>query len=118
MSAMRPRDRLIVALDVPSVDEAMRVQLSMADPQFGRLTGGQIIEISPAKVPRLIGRGGSMVATHLDHRIAMAFLTLGLGADRPVAIDDAGTIATSFPEFRSLMERLGATFTVPEVARS
>ena len=63
-------------------------------------------------------RGGGMVATHLDHRIAMAFLTLGLGADRPVTIDDAGTIATSFPEFRSLMERLGATFAEPEAARS
>jgi 3-phosphoshikimate 1-carboxyvinyltransferase len=62
-------------------------------------------------------RGGGMAATHLDHRIAMAFLTLGLGADRPVAIDDAGTIATSFPEFRSLMERLGATFTMPEGVR-
>jgi len=63
-------------------------------------------------------RGGGAVATHLDHRIAMAFLTLGLGADRPVTIDDAGTIATSFPEFRALMERLGASFAMPEAARS
>ena len=62
-------------------------------------------------------RGGGTVATHLDHRIAMAFLTLGLGADRPVTVDDADTIATSFPEFRGLMERLGATFAVPEAAR-
>jgi 3-phosphoshikimate 1-carboxyvinyltransferase len=63
-------------------------------------------------------RGGGVVATHLDHRIAMAFLTLGLGADRPVTVDDAETIATSFPEFRSLMETLGATFDVPEDVRS
>jgi len=62
-------------------------------------------------------RGGGLVATHLDHRIAMAFLTLGLGADRPVTVDDADTIATSFPEFRGLMEGLGASFTVPEGAR-
>ena len=55
-------------------------------------------------------RGGGTVATHLDHRIAMAFLTLGLGADRPVTVDDAAMIATSFPEFRGLMEQLGATF--------
>jgi 3-phosphoshikimate 1-carboxyvinyltransferase len=59
-------------------------------------------------------RGGGMVSTHLDHRIAMAFLTLGLGADRPVSVDDADTIATSFPEFRGLMERLGATYSLPE----
>jgi 3-phosphoshikimate 1-carboxyvinyltransferase len=62
-------------------------------------------------------RGGGVVATHLDHRIAMAFLTLGLGADSPVTVDDVDTIATSFPEFRRLMEGLGASFTVPEDAR-
>jgi 3-phosphoshikimate 1-carboxyvinyltransferase len=58
--------------------------------------------------------GGGTVATHLDHRIAMAFLTLGLGADRPVTVDDASMIATSFPEFGSLMGKLGAQFAKPE----
>jgi 3-phosphoshikimate 1-carboxyvinyltransferase len=58
-------------------------------------------------------RGGGTVATHLDHRIAMAFLALGLGADRPVTVDDAAMIATSFPEFRPLMEGLGARFADP-----
>ncbi len=58
-----------------------------------------------------------MVATHLDHRIAMAFLTFGLGADRPVTIDDADTISTSFPEFRALMQGLGASFAVAAEAR-
>jgi 3-phosphoshikimate 1-carboxyvinyltransferase len=61
--------------------------------------------------------GGGHVATHLDHRIAMAFLTLGLGADRPVMVDDTGVIATSFPEFRPLMEGLGAVFAEPEAAQ-
>jgi 3-phosphoshikimate 1-carboxyvinyltransferase len=61
-------------------------------------------------------RGGGVVATHLDHRIAMAFLILGLGADRPVTVDDAAMIATSFPEFRALMEGLGAELAVPEAA--
>jgi 3-phosphoshikimate 1-carboxyvinyltransferase len=43
----------------------------------------------------------------------MAFLVLGLGAERPVTVDDAGMIATSFPEFRPLMQRLGAEFAEP-----
>lgn len=55
--------------------------------------------------------GGGVVATHLDHRIAMAFLVLGLGSDRPVTVDDGAIIATSFPEFETLMQELGATLT-------
>jgi 3-phosphoshikimate 1-carboxyvinyltransferase len=55
-------------------------------------------------------KGGGMVETHMDHRIAMAFLTLGLGAREPVTIDDTTMIATSFPGFRALMTKLGATF--------
>jgi 3-phosphoshikimate 1-carboxyvinyltransferase len=53
--------------------------------------------------------GGGTVATHLDHRIAMSFLVLGLASEQPVTIDDGGPIATSFPEFRALMAGLGAT---------
>jgi 3-phosphoshikimate 1-carboxyvinyltransferase len=52
--------------------------------------------------------GGGRVATRLDHRIAMSFLVLGLAADNPVTVDDAGPIATSFPEFEGLMKGLGA----------
>jgi 3-phosphoshikimate 1-carboxyvinyltransferase len=55
-------------------------------------------------------RGGGVAVTHMDHRIAMAFLVLGLGAEEPVTVDDASMIATSFPEFRGLMEGLGAVF--------
>ncbi len=58
-------------------------------------------------------RGGGTVATHLDHRIAMAFLTLGLASERPVTVDDSTIIATSFPEFQGLMEQLGARFSSP-----
>ena len=52
--------------------------------------------------------GGGTVTTHLDHRIAMSFLILGLGAGKPVTIDDKRMIATSFPEFMGLMAKLGA----------
>jgi 3-phosphoshikimate 1-carboxyvinyltransferase len=55
-------------------------------------------------------RGGATIATHMDHRIAMSFLVLGLAAEEPVIVDDASMIATSFPEFRGLMQRLGASF--------
>jgi len=54
------------------------------------------------------GLGGGQVATHLDHRIAMSFLVLGLAAEKPVTVDDRSMIATSFPEFIPLMQRLGA----------
>lgn len=57
-----------------------------------------------------IAQGNGTVATHLDHRIAMAFLTMGLASREPVTVDDATMIATSFPEFRGLMESLGARF--------
>jgi 3-phosphoshikimate 1-carboxyvinyltransferase len=51
--------------------------------------------------------GGGTVATHMDHRIAMAALVLGLAADKPVTVDDAAFIATSFPGFADLMRGLG-----------
>ncbi|QPC86349.1 3-phosphoshikimate 1-carboxyvinyltransferase [Mesorhizobium sp. NBSH29] len=54
------------------------------------------------------GLGGGTVKTHLDHRIAMAFLVLGMATDKPVTIDDAAMIVTSFPEFMGLMSGLGA----------
>ena len=57
--------------------------------------------------------GAARIATQLDHRIAMAFLVCGLGATQAVAIDDARPIATSFPDFVPLMNRLGAQFDKP-----
>lgn len=54
--------------------------------------------------------GGGHVMTHMDHRIAMSFLVMGLGAQKPVTVDDASMIATSFPDFVTLMRGLGASF--------
>jgi 3-phosphoshikimate 1-carboxyvinyltransferase len=61
--------------------------------------------------------GGGTVVTHMDHRIAMAFLTMGLASQKSVGVDDASMIATSFPEFRALMEQLGARFGAAEDRR-
>jgi 3-phosphoshikimate 1-carboxyvinyltransferase len=52
--------------------------------------------------------GGGMVATHMDHRIAMSFLVMGLASDKPVGVDDTSFIATSFPSFVPMMRKLGA----------
>ena len=51
--------------------------------------------------------GGGLVATHMDHRIAMSALVLGLTTDQPVTVDDASFIETSFPGFVALMNRAG-----------
>jgi 3-phosphoshikimate 1-carboxyvinyltransferase len=51
--------------------------------------------------------GGGLVATHMDHRIAMSALVLGLAADKPVRVDDTAFVATSFPDFAGLMRELG-----------
>ena len=52
--------------------------------------------------------GGGTAATHLDHRIAMSFLVMGLATQKPMQVDDGAMIATSFPTFISLMNGLGA----------
>jgi len=52
--------------------------------------------------------GDALIATHFDHRIAMAFLVLGMAAERPVAVNEAEAIDTSFPGFVTLMNGLGA----------
>jgi 3-phosphoshikimate 1-carboxyvinyltransferase len=58
--------------------------------------------------------GGATVAVNLDHRIAMAFLVFGLAAGSPVAVDDGGPIATSFPGFVALMNGIGAAIAAPD----
>src|SRR5689334_5483297 len=57
---------------------------------------GDTLMVEGADVPPT---GGATIATRLDHRIAMAFLVLGMAARQPVSIDDGETIGTSFPGF-------------------
>lgn len=65
----------------------------------------QVTGLGPEGVP-----GGATCASQLDHRIAMAFMVLGMAAQKPVTVDDGGPIATSFPIFEPLMSAMGAKF--------
>ena len=65
--------------------------------------GEDSLEVTGGKV-----KGGATVKTHIDHRIAMSFLVMGLAADNAVSVDDGSPIATSFPNFIDLMNELGA----------
>ena len=78
-----------------------------------RANGVEVTEEVDGMIVHGKGRvpGGGTVATHLDHRIAMSFLCLGLGSDAPVTVDDGAPIATSFPGFEALMHGLGAVLT-------
>ncbi|GLS18226.1 3-phosphoshikimate 1-carboxyvinyltransferase [Labrys miyagiensis] len=70
-----------------------------------RIEGDDLIVTGSAAVP-----GGGDVVTHMDHRIAMAFLVMGLASRVPVRVDDTAFIATSFPSFIPMMRSLGAEF--------
>lgn len=76
------------------------------------LTACGVTAIPDGDALRIFGRGsvrgGASIATNGDHRIAMAFLVLGLGAERPVEVDEAMMIGTSFPGFVEVMQALGA----------
>ncbi|MBK0327430.1 3-phosphoshikimate 1-carboxyvinyltransferase [Rhodobacteraceae bacterium F11138] len=58
-------------------------------------------------------KGGATCASHLDHRIAMSFMVMGMATQKPVTVDDGGPIATSFPVFEPLMRQLGADLSHP-----
>jgi len=67
------------------------------------IEGDDLIVHGKGRVP-----GGGTVATHMDHRLAMSALVMGLASEKPVAVDDAAFIATSFPGFADLMRGIGA----------
>ena len=58
--------------------------------------------------------GGGKVTTHMDHRIAMSFLVMGLASRIYTTVDDSRFIATSFPDFTGLMNGMGARIAAPE----
>ena len=72
-------------------------------------SGRDWLEVSGGGAP-----GGGRVTTHMDHRIAMSFLVMGLASRIYTTIDDSRFIATSFPDFTGLMNGMGARITAPE----
>jgi 3-phosphoshikimate 1-carboxyvinyltransferase len=76
------------------------------------LTACGVMAVANSDSLRIFGRGrvrgGGRIVTHGDHRIAMAFLTLGLASEQPVTVDQPGMIATSFPGYVEVMRQLGA----------
>ena len=75
------------------------------------IEGDDLIVEGTGSVP-----GGGAVATHMDHRIAMSFLVMGLAAANPLKVDDISFIATSFPSFLPQMRGLGAVIEDEAVA--
>ncbi|MEN3929958.1 3-phosphoshikimate 1-carboxyvinyltransferase [Microvirga sp. W0021] len=82
--------------------DAVAAGLEMAGVSF-EIEGDDLIVHGTGSV-----RGGGPVQTHLDHRIAMSFLIMGLASETPMTVDDSTMIATSFPTFVPMMKSLGA----------
>src|SRR5262245_28284858 len=89
---VKESDRLAATGDMPRVNGA-EVEID----------GDDLVVVGNGRVA-----GGGTVATHMDHRTAMSALVMGLASDKPVGVDDAAFIATSFPGFVELMRSIGA----------
>jgi 3-phosphoshikimate 1-carboxyvinyltransferase len=91
---VKESDRLAATADMLRVN-GVKVEIS----------GDDLIVEGRGRVP-----GGGTVATHMDHRMAMSALIMGLASEKPVQADDTSFIATSFPTFAPMMRELGASF--------
>ena len=100
------RMRGLHELRVKESDRLAAVAAGLAAAGVAHAIEGDDLIVEGAGAPK----GGGLVATHMDHRIAMSFLVMGLASREPMTVDDDAMIATSFPTFRSAMEGLGATF--------
>jgi len=102
----------MIGIEELRVKETDRIQL-MAD---GLIAAGVRVDTAQDSMTvhgmghGAIAGGVTIDACH-DHRIAMAFLTLGLTSQQPITVTGAETIATSFPNFTDLMNGIGANIT-------
>jgi len=95
-------------LRVKESDRLAAVQAGLSVNGVLTSSGPDWLEVTGGGAP-----GGGKVITHMDHRIAMSFLIMGMASRIYTAIDDARFIATSFPDFTGLMNRMGARIGVP-----
>jgi 3-phosphoshikimate 1-carboxyvinyltransferase len=96
------RMRGLSELRVKESDRLAAVAAGLATCGVAHTVSGDDLDVHGGEVA-----GGGSVETHMDHRIAMAFLVLGLAARSPIEIDDGAMIATSFPSFGAMMRDLG-----------
>ena len=92
------------------VKESDRLEATAADAAGQRRQGRDLRRRHDRRGQAAMSPGGGLVATHMDHRIAMSALVMGLASDKPVKVDDTAFIATSFPDFIPMMRSLGAEF--------
>jgi 3-phosphoshikimate 1-carboxyvinyltransferase len=92
----------IEELRVKESDRLAAVQAALAANGVKSQSGRDWLEVMGGGAP-----GGGKVETHMDHRIAMSFLVMGFASRIHVTVDDARMIATSFPDFAALMNRIG-----------
>ncbi len=90
-------------LRVKESDRLAAVEAGLQANGVSTSSGRDWLEVTGGGAP-----GGGKVITHMDHRIAMAFLVMGLASRIHTTIDDSAFIATSFPGFTELMNGLGA----------
>ena len=98
----------LAELRVKESDRLAAIAQGLVDCGVTVAIDGDTLTVEGAATPPT---GGGVIATHLDHRIAMAFLVLGMAARKPTHVDDGDTINTSFPGFVALMNGLGASIT-------
>lgn len=97
-------------LRVKESDRLAAVEAGLKANGVKTASGKDWLEVEGGKV-----HGGGLVVTHMDHRIAMAFLMMGLASQQPTHVDDAAFIATSFPGFTDLLNGLGAQISAVKV---
>jgi 3-phosphoshikimate 1-carboxyvinyltransferase len=96
-------------LRVKESDRLAAVEAGLQNNGVSTMSGRDWLEVTGGGAP-----GGGKVTTHMDHRIAMAFLVMGLASRIYTTIDDSRFIATSFPDFAGLINGMGGRIGPPE----